>query len=98
MNGYIKFVRSDGLIEYRHPQYDHLVAQIPQKPPENHPVIPQEELDRHEAEKYKYQRETEYPPMAEYLDAVVKGDQAQMHAYIEKCLAVKAKYPKPTQE
>jgi hypothetical protein len=40
-------------------------------------------------------RKKEYPPMGEYLDAVVKNDQAQIDKYIADCLAVKAKYPKP---
>lgn len=44
---------------------------------------------------YKYKRAAEYPPMADYLDGIVKGDQAQVQAYIDACLAVKAKYPKP---
>jgi hypothetical protein len=44
---------------------------------------------------YKYQRAAEYPPAADYLDAVVKGDQAQIDAYIAACQAVKTKYPKP---
>ena len=35
-----------------------------------------------------------YPPMAEYLDAVVKSDPDQQQKYIADCLAVKAKYPK----
>lgn len=35
-----------------------------------------------------------YPPMADYLDAKVKGDTAQEQAYIDACLAVKQKYPK----
>lgn len=39
-------------------------------------------------------RAAEYPPMADYLDGVVKGDQAQIDAYIAACLAVKEKYPK----
>ena len=43
---------------------------------------------------YKYQRAAEYPPMADYIDGVVKGDQAQIDAYIAACMAVKAKYPK----
>jgi hypothetical protein len=42
-------------------------------------------------------RAAEYPPMADYLDGIVKGDDAQVQAYIDACLAVKAKYPKPTQ-
>jgi len=40
-------------------------------------------------------RAAEYPPMADYLDGIVKGDDAQVQAYIDACLAVKAKYPKP---
>jgi hypothetical protein len=43
---------------------------------------------------YAEKRAMEYPPMADYLDAVVKGDQAQIDAYVAACLAVKAKYPK----
>jgi hypothetical protein len=41
------------------------------------------------------QRAAEYPPMADYIDGIVKGDQSQVQAYIDACLAVKAKYPKP---
>ena len=44
---------------------------------------------------YQRQRAAEYPPMADYLDGVVKGDTAQVQAYVDACLAVKAKYPKP---
>lgn len=47
------------------------------------------------ADTYAEKRAAEYPPMADYLDAVVKGDQAQIDAYVAACLAVKAKYPKP---
>ena len=43
---------------------------------------------------YKTKRASEYPSMADYLDGVVKGDQAQIDKYIADCLAVKAKYPK----
>jgi len=39
-------------------------------------------------------RKKEYPPMADYLDAIVKNDQAQIDKYIADCLAVKAKFPK----
>jgi hypothetical protein len=44
---------------------------------------------------YQRKRAAEYPPMTDYLDGIVKGDQAQVQAYIDACLAVKAKYPKP---
>jgi hypothetical protein len=47
------------------------------------------------ARAYKAKRQAEYPPIADYLDGIVKGDQAQVQAYIDACLAVKAKYPKP---
>ena len=43
---------------------------------------------------YKLFRALEYPPMTDYLDGIVKGDQAQIQAYIDACLAVKVKYPK----
>jgi len=43
---------------------------------------------------YAQLRVSEYPPMADYVDAVVKGDAVQMQSYIYACLAVKAKYPK----
>ena len=43
---------------------------------------------------YQRKREQEYPDVKEYLDGIVKNDQAQIQAYINACLAVKAKYPK----
>lgn len=44
---------------------------------------------------YKEKRRNEYPPITDYIDGVVKGDQAQIDAYVAACQAVKAKYPKP---
>jgi hypothetical protein len=67
-------------------------------------VVPftQDEIDAAQAaalqqaiEQVQRQRAAEYPPMADYIDGIVKGDQAQVQAYIDACLAVKAKYPKP---
>ncbi len=52
----------------------------------------------HDATEYQRQRAAEYPPITDYIDGVVKGDQAQIDKYIADCLAVKAKYPKPTVE
>jgi len=43
---------------------------------------------------YAEKRAAEYPDFRDYLDGVVKGDQAQIDTYIAACLAVKAKYPK----
>lgn len=45
--------------------------------------------------KYQRDRAAEYPPITDYIDGVVKGDQTQIQAYIDACLAVKTKYPKP---
>lgn len=54
---------------------------------------------------YQERRKAEYPPVEDYVDAKVlqaspdpKDQQAgadQEKQYIEKCLAIKAKYPKP---
>jgi hypothetical protein len=46
---------------------------------------------------YQRKRAAEYPSINDYIDGVVKGDQAQVQAYIDACLAVKLKYPKPTE-
>lgn len=42
----------------------------------------------------KNKRANEYPDFREYLDGIVKGDDAQVQKYINDCLAVKTKYPK----
>ena len=47
-----------------------------------------------DAHAYIAKRAAEYPSITDYIDGVVKGDQAQIQAYIDACLAVKAKYPK----
>jgi hypothetical protein len=39
-------------------------------------------------------RSLEYPPITDYLDALVKDDEAAIQAYFAACKAVKAKYPK----
>jgi hypothetical protein len=47
-----------------------------------------------DAHAYIAKRAAEYPPITDYIDGVVKGDQAQINKYIADCLAVKAKFPK----
>jgi hypothetical protein len=47
-----------------------------------------------DAHAYIAKRASEFPPITDYIDGVVKGDQAQIDKYIADCLAVKAKYPK----
>ena len=47
-----------------------------------------------DAHAYIAKRASEYPPITDYIDGVVKGDQVQIDKYIADCLAVKSKYPK----
>ena len=54
----------------------------------------QELIAEYNANQYQRDRSKEYPDFKEYLDGIVKGDQAQIDKYIADCLAVKAKYPK----
>ena len=56
--------------------------------------LAQIEQDQFDALTYAEKRRTEYPSILDYIDGVVKGDQAQIDAYIAACLAVKSKYPK----
>ena len=46
------------------------------------------------ANEYKVSRAKEYPDFKDYLDGIVKGDTAQVQAYIDACNAIKNKYPK----
>ena len=47
-----------------------------------------------DAHAYIAKRAAEYPSITDYIDGVVKGDQAQIDKYIADCLAVKARHPK----
>jgi len=48
----------------------------------------------YDAKEYQRKRKAEYPPMADYLDAIVKSDDTAKQKYIDDCKAVKEKYPK----
>jgi hypothetical protein len=81
----------DNSLHFIEPEYTHLLpegsVQITEAEAEAlRPVPP--ELN------YAQKRAAAYPPYTDYLDGVVKGDQAQIDKYIADCLAVKAKYPK----
>lgn len=58
-------------------------------------VAAQQQAALNAASEYGRKRAFEYPNFLEYIDGVVKGDQAQIDAYIAACRAVKDKYPKP---
>jgi hypothetical protein len=68
-----------------------------QKRPSNEKILDEQKKlqELYDNYKYKFDRKEEYPDFSEYLDGLVKGDTEQMQAYIDKCLEVKAKYPKP---
>ena len=53
--------------------------------------------DEFVSKEYQRLRSREYPDFKEYLDGIVKGDNAQVQAYIDKCNEIKAKYPKPAE-
>lgn len=54
-----------------------------------------EEQEKEPELTYAQKRQREYPSCYDYLDGIVKGDTKQVQKYIDDCLAVKAKYPKP---
>lgn len=71
---------------------DHLI-------PDDAVLMTDDELSEHLSKfntpsSYDQLRKLEYPPITDYLDAIVKGDSIQLQKYIDDCLAVKAKYPK----
>jgi hypothetical protein len=47
-----------------------------------------------DAHAYIAKRAAEYPPITDYIDGVVKGNQPQIDKYIADCQAIKNKYPK----
>jgi hypothetical protein len=51
--------------------------------------------DMYKNTEYQRQRMLEYPDFTIYLDGIVKENQEQIQLYIDQCLAVKNKYPKP---
>lgn len=80
----------DNSLHFIEPEYAHLL-------PEGSVQITDEEAEalRPQVEvTYAQKRAAEYPPYTDYLDGVVKGDQAQIAKYIADCQAVKDKYPK----
>lgn len=92
---FIQVTREDGSIEFRNEDYDEIVAAAETSQLNPQPEVPAEVLAALSATRYQWQRANEYPPITDYLDGVVKGDQAQIDAYIAACQAVKDKYPKP---
>ena len=53
-----------------------------------------EQMKQWKLDNYQILRKPIYPDIAEYIDAMVKGDNNSILEYIDKCLVVKEKYPK----
>lgn len=74
---------------------DHLIdGKIPITKDEADVIRKSMQQAQFDAMSYADKRRGEYPPATDYLDGIVKGDAAQIRDYINKCLAIKAKYPK----
>lgn len=58
------------------------------------PIDVSEQMIQWKIGNYQLLRKPIYPNVAEYIDAMVKGDNKAILEYIDKCLAVKEKYPK----
>jgi hypothetical protein len=81
-----------------YPNVKYINAEVPYDENNNVVTIDESAVNAwRDPEQYKYDRAEEYPDFKEYLDGIVKGDQAQIDKYIADCQAVKAKYPKPTE-
>lgn len=58
------------------------------------PIDVSEQMKQWKLDNYQILRQPLYPNMAEYVDAIVKGDIEAQERYIARCLDVKALYPK----
>ena len=81
----------DNSLHFIDPEYAHLlpVGSVPITDEEAAALRPQLP-----ALTYQEKRATAYPPVTDYLDGIVKGDAAQVQAYIDACMAVKQEFPK----
>lgn len=82
----------DNSLHFIEPEFAHLL-------PEGSVQITDEEAEalrpKPPEPTYADLRRAEYPPLVDLIDGMVKDDAAQIQAYKDACLAVKAKYPKP---
>ena len=82
----------DNSLHFIEPEYAHLL-------PEGSVPITDEEAEALKPvppePTYADLRRAAYPPLTDLIDGLVKDDAAQIQAYKDACLAVKAQYPKP---
>jgi hypothetical protein len=88
-NGEVFFYEKDG-------SQDHLIGDKVFVPADQVQAALDALTQKHwDAQDYYRKRIHSYPELGEFVDAWVKNDQAALEEYRQKCLAVKAKYPKP---
>jgi len=72
--------------------------------PKTHKLITDKQKDKlieaqtqamFDTQDYYRKRLYSYPELGEFVDAWVKQDDAALEEYRQKCLAIKAKFPKP---
>jgi hypothetical protein len=96
-NQYVEIVNPDGSIEYRHKDYENILAEA-----KNQPVgedLPESELAKFDAVVYKNRRREQYPPLGEQLDKlfhdIENGTLNIDGEFFQVIKAVKDANPKP---
>jgi hypothetical protein len=75
---------------------DHLIGnKRPITLAERDALIEQRKQAEFDSQDYYRKRMYSYPELGEFVDAWVKKDEAALEEYRQKCLSVKAQFPKP---
>ena len=96
MPKFYEHIREDGTVEYRNVDYDVLMEELSRQTSndEQNFDIPVP-TDEDNLNVVLHTRKRAYPPIEDFVDAWVKQDEAALEEYRQKCLDVKAAYPKP---
>ena len=73
---------------------DNPVTELPTEKEVNDKLKELQDIWNENNQEYKLKRKKEYPDIYDYIDGIVKSDQAQIDKYIADCQAVKDKYSK----
>ena len=73
---------------------DNPVTELPTEKEVNDKLKELQDIWNENNKEYKLKRKKEYPDIYDYIDGIVKSDQAQIDKYIADCQAVKDKYSK----
>ena len=98
-NQYVEITHPDGSVEYRHKDYDNILAEA-----KNQPVgeaLPASELAKFDAVVYKNRRSEQYPALGEQLDKlfhdIENGTLDTNGDFFRTLKAVKDANPKPSE-